>query len=57
MNSSSSILIFIICAFALAVILIMNKNKIHPRLKRGLALTALIMVVVSFGLIIYSFLA
>lgn len=54
---NSNLLIFVICAFALGVVLIMNKDNIHPRLKRGLALTTAIMIAVAFGLIIYSFLA
>ncbi|MFD1176777.1 hypothetical protein ACFQ3W_10765 [Paenibacillus puldeungensis] len=55
--NSSNILIFTICAFALGGILIMSKDNIPPKMKRGLALTAVILVAAAFGLIIYSFLA
>lgn len=50
---SSSLLIFIICAFALGVVLILSKNNIPPKLRRGFAITALVMVAVAFLLLVY----
>lgn len=53
---SSNLLIFIICAFALGLVVIMSKNNIPPKLRRGLALTSAIMVALAFCLMIISFL-
>lgn len=53
----SSLLIFIICAFAMGVVLIMSRDRIDPRFRRGLAITSIVMITLAFGLIIYSFLA
>ncbi|WP_435921718.1 hypothetical protein [Paenibacillus sp. DYY-L-2] len=50
---SSSLLIFIICAFALGVVLILSKNNIPSKLRRGFAITALVMVAVAFLLLVY----
>ncbi|RCX21740.1 hypothetical protein DFP94_102497 [Fontibacillus phaseoli] len=52
---SSNLLIFIICAFALGIILILSRNNIPPKLRRSFAITALVMVVIAFGLLVYSF--
>ncbi|GIP53140.1 MULTISPECIES: hypothetical protein [Paenibacillus] len=52
---SSNLLIFIICAFALGVVLILTKNSIPPKLRRGYAIAALVMVVIAFFLLVYSF--
>ncbi|GGF91790.1 hypothetical protein GCM10010913_11660 [Paenibacillus aceti] len=54
---SSNYLIFIICAFCLGLVLILSKNSIPPKLKRGLAITAIVMIVAAFALIVYSFLS
>lgn len=51
---NSNLFIFMICAFALGVVLILSRNNVPPRLRRGFALTAVIMVVVAFILMIYS---
>lgn len=53
--NSSDVTIFVIVAFALALIVLMSRNNIPPKFKRGLALFSLIMVVVAFILIIMSF--
>jgi len=51
----STYLIFIICAFCLGLVVILNKNSIPPKLKRGLAITSIVMIVAAFILIVYSF--
>lgn len=51
---NSNLFIFMICAFALGVVLILSRNNVPPRLRRGFALTAVIMVAVAFILMIYS---
>ena len=52
---SSNTLIFIICAFILGVALIMGKNSVPPSLKRWMALTAIVMILIAFVLIVISF--
>lgn len=49
--------IFIILAFSLGIIMILNRDRIPPRLRRGMALIAVIMVLFAFYLIVYSFLS
>jgi hypothetical protein len=53
---SSSTLIFIILAFVLGGALIMGKNSVPPSLKRWMALTAIVMILIAFFLIVFSFL-
>ncbi|GAB6988619.1 hypothetical protein [Paenibacillus pini] len=52
----SSILIFVILAFALGAVVVLKKDEIPPRLKRGLALSAIVMILIAFILILYSML-
>lgn len=52
----STTLVFIILAFALGAVLIMGKNSIPPSLRRWMALTAIIMILIAFILIVFSFL-
>ncbi|AJS59448.1 hypothetical protein [Paenibacillus sp. IHBB 10380] len=54
---SRDTLIFIILSFLLGVALIMAKNSVPPALKRWMALTAIIMILIAFSLIIFSFLS
>ncbi|CAM4358942.1 hypothetical protein U9M73_03060 [Paenibacillus phoenicis] len=54
---TSNLLIFIICAFALGVVVILNKDRLEPRLRRSLALASVVLIALAFGLMIYSFLA
>lgn len=52
----SSTLIFIIVAFALGAVLVMGKNSVPPSLRRWMALTAIVMILIAFILIVFSFL-
>ncbi|WP_203232142.1 hypothetical protein [Paenibacillus pinistramenti] len=54
MNSSDTT-VFVIVAFALAIVVLLSRNSIPQKFKRGLALFSLIMVIAAFVLIIYSF--
>ncbi|HEY2494109.1 MAG TPA: hypothetical protein VGI33_14545 [Paenibacillus sp.] len=54
---SRDTLIFIILSFLLGVALIMARNSVPPALKRWMALTAIIMILIAFSLIIFSFLS
>lgn len=51
---NSNLLIFVICAFALGVVLILTKNNIPPKLRRGSAIAALVMVATAFIMMVYS---
>ncbi|GIO52596.1 MULTISPECIES: hypothetical protein [Paenibacillus] len=51
-----SVLVFVILAFCLGAVLIMRKDTIPPKLKRGMAIFALIMILVAFFLIVYNLL-
>lgn len=51
----TNVVIFIILAFSLGLIMIMNKDRIPARLRRGMAITSIVMVLFAFFLIIYSF--
>lgn len=55
LNNSPSIVVFIIVAFASAIILIMKKDTLPERLKRTMAIVALMMVCLAFILLLYSF--
>ncbi|HEY0828313.1 MAG TPA: hypothetical protein VGE40_09475 [Bacilli bacterium] len=55
MNNSSSIVVFIIVAFAGAIILIMKRDTLPVKLKRPMAIFALVMVCLAFILLLYSF--
>lgn len=50
----SSTLIYIISAFCLGAVLILMKNSVPPRLKRGMAGTAAVMILIAFILIVYN---
>lgn len=52
----NSVLIFIILAFCLGAVLIMKKDTIPPKLKRGMAIFAIVMILIAFILIVYSLL-
>lgn len=56
MMDTSNLLIFIICAFALGIVVILNKDRLEPRLRRSLALASVVLIALAFGLMIYSFL-
>lgn len=48
-------IIFIISAFALAVVIVMMRERIPQQLRRGLAITSILLVLFAFFLIVYSF--
>lgn len=51
----SNMIIFIISAFALGVILILMRDRLPARLRRGMAVTAILLILFAFFLIVYSF--
>lgn len=48
-------IIFILSSFALAVVLIMMRERIPQNMRRGLALTSIALVLFAFFLIVVSF--
>lgn len=53
MDPSTSF-IFIVVAFALGLVLVMKKDTIPARLKRWLALFAIVMIAFAFFIILFS---
>jgi uncharacterized membrane protein len=53
--NSSDITVFVIIAFAMAIVVLLSKNNIPTKFRRGFALFSVFMVVIAFVLIIYSF--
>ncbi|REE82720.1 hypothetical protein A8990_11784 [Paenibacillus taihuensis] len=51
---TTAALIFIIAAFSLGLIIIMQRNNIPANLRRGLAIAAIAFVAFAFFLIVYS---
>ncbi|WP_410511825.1 hypothetical protein PaeBR_17435 [Paenibacillus sp. BR2-3] len=54
---TENLTIYVIVVLCLGAVLIMGKDKVPPRLKRGMALTAVILIMLAFVFIIYSLLA
>jgi len=52
---TTNIVIFIILAFSLGAIMILNRDRIPARLRRGMALIAAAFILFAFYLIVYSF--
>ncbi|KAA8784424.1 ABC-type dipeptide/oligopeptide/nickel transport system permease component [Paenibacillus sp. 4624] len=50
---SGNVVIFIILAFALGLALILGRNSVPDRLRRGMALIATLLVCFAFFLIVY----
>ncbi|MDM5278635.1 hypothetical protein QUF95_14625 [Paenibacillus silvae] len=50
---SGNVVIFIILAFSLGIVLILGRNSIPDRLRRGIALIATLMICFAFFLIVY----
>ena len=53
MNTTATI-IFIIAAFTLGAVVIMQRNQIPNRLRRSVAVAAIVMIALAFFLIVYS---
>ncbi|CAM2960577.1 hypothetical protein PASE110613_09700 [Paenibacillus sediminis] len=53
---SASVVIFIIAAFCLGAVLILMKDTIPSKLKRGMAGTAIAFILFAFFLIVYNLL-
>ncbi|QKS60399.1 hypothetical protein HUB98_27035 [Paenibacillus barcinonensis] len=50
---SGNVVIFIILAFSLGIVLILGRNSIPDRLRKGMALIATLMICFAFFLIVY----
>ncbi|AZN40255.1 hypothetical protein [Paenibacillus albus] len=51
---TTAAIIFIIAAFSLGLIVIMQRNNIPANLRRGLAIATIVFVAFAFFLIVYS---
>ncbi|AIQ17445.1 signal transduction histidine kinase [Paenibacillus sp. FSL H7-0357] len=54
---NENLVIYVVVVLCLGAVLIMGKDKMPPRMKRGMALTAVILIALAFVFIIYSLLA
>jgi len=54
---TENLTIYVIVVLCLGAVLVMGKDKMPPKFKRGMALTAVIMIMLAFVFIIYSLLA
>ncbi|WP_422657671.1 hypothetical protein ACK8P5_18200 [Paenibacillus sp. EC2-1] len=52
----SNAVIFIILAFSLGLIMIMNKDRIPQKIRSGMALTTVALILFAFWIIVYSLL-
>ena len=50
----TSTIIFIIAAFSLGGIILMQRNNIPANLRRGLAIAAIVFIAFAFFLVVYS---
>jgi len=50
----SAQLLFILSSFALGILLIVNRERIPGKLRRGMATFAVLLILFSFFLIVYS---
>ncbi|OUM93952.1 MAG: hypothetical protein A9Z00_13195 [Thermobacillus sp. ZCTH02-B1] len=53
---TTALVIFVIVAFSFGAILIMKRDSVEPPVRRYLALTALVMIVSAFIMLMYAFL-
>lgn len=49
------VVVYFIVAFSFALIMIMKKETLPDRLRKPLAIMAIFLVAVAFGLMVYSF--
>lgn len=54
---TDNIALYVVLVLCLGAVLIMTKDRVPPQLKRGMALTAAIMIFSAFVFVIYSLLA
>lgn len=50
-----SAIVFILSSFALGILLILNRERIPGKWRRGMAAIAVLLILFSFFLIVYSF--
>ncbi len=50
----SSTILYILSSFGLGVVLILSRDRIPPRLKRGMAIVSILLILFAFFLIVYS---
>jgi uncharacterized membrane protein len=55
--NTENVTIYVVLVLCLGAVLIMTKDRVPPKFKRGMALTAVIMILFAFIFVIYSLLA
>jgi preprotein translocase subunit SecG len=51
---TTSTIIFVIAAFSLGGIILMQRNNIPASMRRGMAITAIVFIAFAFFLVVYS---
>ncbi|REK77487.1 hypothetical protein [Paenibacillus paeoniae] len=54
MDPMTSSVIFIIAAFSLGAVIVMKRDTLPPKLRRGMAIISIAMIAFAFFLIVYS---
>lgn len=55
--NTDNLTIYIVLVLCLGAVLIMTKDRVPPQFKRGMALSAVILIMFAFIFVIYSLLA
>ncbi|WP_238190919.1 hypothetical protein [Paenibacillus sp. L3-i20] len=54
MDPNSSTIIFIIAAFSLGLVVILKRDTLPPKMRRGMAIVSISLIAFAFFLIVYS---
>lgn len=54
MDAMTSSIVFIIAAFSLGAIVVMKRDTLPPKMRRGMALISIALIAFAFFLIVYS---
>ncbi len=55
MDHNTAIVVFIIASFCLGAVIIMKRESLPERVRKPLAITAILLIAFSFFLIVYAF--
>ena len=55
--NNENLTIYVVLVLCLGAVLIMTKDRVPPKLKRGMAMSAVVMILFAFIFVIYSLLA
>ncbi|MFP4979138.1 hypothetical protein ACE6ED_27305 [Paenibacillus sp. CN-4] len=54
---NDSLTVYIIVVLCLGAVLIMSREKVPPKLKRGMALLAVVLILLAFIMVVYTLLS